>query len=394
MSDSELIQTRNGEFEFDRNQSAASDTSSDSSCESESSYTNGGYHRVCAGDTFRDYQIIKKLGYGQFSTVWQTEPQAALKISKGDPELQNMLQDEIGFLKQLKNHPNILRLHDAWNFEGPHGTHTCMALELMGMDLFSFLELFDKSTMPLPLLITISRQLFEGLKHMAANDVVHTDLKPENLLLTQRYKAHDDDFSSINIKIGDFGSGVTVGNKCRTYGKTTYYRAPEVILGVRHLSPAADVWSAATIVFELIAGDYLFNPKDTEEFRLSSSCSEDSDVDNEIDVEHLALMIEMFGKFPKGMTKSGTARKYFNCKGLLKGMNQPKNVPMRKILEEDFDVDSRTAAQIHDFLAPLLMYNPVRRATAEQVLASPFLSSTSTTTTKKAGEKQKEEDDR
>jgi len=369
----ETVKTHEGEFEFDHDETV-SDSGSEASCESESSYSNGGYHRVKIGDTFGDYTVVSKLGYGQFSTVWCTDKAVALKITKGDPELQNMIQDEIKFMKKLGNHRNILKLHDAWTFDARNGTHSCLVLDLMGMDLFSFLDLFDDSTtMPIPLLVAITRQIFEGLQHMAVHDIVHTDLKPENLLLTRRYTAHDDDFSGINIKIGDFGSGVTVGNQCRLYGKTTYYRSPEVVLGTRRLTPAADVWSAATICFECLAGDYMFNPKETEEYCLSSSGSETSSVDDDIDVEHVALMVEMLGKFPRSMTKSGLGRKYFNCKGLLKGMGQSKHVPIQKILHEDFDIDPGVALEVQEFLTPLLMYNPTRRATAEQVLASPFL---------------------
>jgi serine/threonine-protein kinase SRPK3 len=70
-----------------------------------------------------------------------------------------------------------------------------------------------------------------------------------------------------------------------------------------------------------------------------------------------------------------TARKYFNSKGLLKGTRQPKQVPIHTILREDFDIDGEVALEVHNFLTPMLMYIPTRRATAEQVLDAPFLNS-------------------
>jgi serine/threonine-protein kinase SRPK3 len=83
---------------------------------------------------------------------------------------------------------------------------------------------------------------------------------------------------------------VDFGNACWTHKhftddiQTRQYRSPEVILGAKY-DTAADMWSLACVVFELVTGDFLFEPK--------SGPSWDRDED------HVALMIELLGKMPR-----------------------------------------------------------------------------------------------
>lgn len=83
---------------------------------------------------------------------------------------------------------------------------------------------------------------------------------------------------------------VDFGNACWTHKhftddiQTRQYRSPEVILGAKY-DTAADMWSLACVVFELVTGDFLFEPK--------SGPGWDRDED------HVALMIELLGKMPR-----------------------------------------------------------------------------------------------
>lgn len=91
---------------------------------------------------------------------------------------------------------------------------------------------------------------------MAEHKIVHCDLKPENILLCHPNKS--------GIKVIDFGSGTYEKEQYYTYIQSRYYRAPEVILGVRY-SPAIDMWSMGCILYELFTGTPLFTGEDEHE---------------------------------------------------------------------------------------------------------------------------------
>jgi serine/threonine-protein kinase SRPK3 len=89
---------------------------------------------------------------------------------------------------------------------------------------------------------------------------------------------------------------VDFGNACWTHKhftddiQTRQYRSPEVILGAKY-DTAADMWSLACVVFELVTGDFLFEPK--------SGPGWDRDED------HVALMLELLGKMPRKVRARG-----------------------------------------------------------------------------------------
>ena len=99
-----------------------------------------------------------------------------------------------------------------------------------------------------------------------------------------------------------------MGNGCWTYYhftpeiQTRQYRSPEVIIGADY-NTSADVWSFACTIFEMVTGDFLFEP------RKGSNYDKDDD--------HLAQMMELLGRMPTNLALSGkNSRKFFNTKGL------------------------------------------------------------------------------
>jgi serine/threonine protein kinase len=74
------------------------------------------------------------------------------------------------------------------------------------------------------------------------------------------------DYSNIQVKIADLGNACWVDHHFTSDIQTRQYRSPEVILGAKYNS-SADIWSLGCMTFELLTGDYLFEPKSGKKYR-------------------------------------------------------------------------------------------------------------------------------
>lgn len=112
-------------------------------------------------------------------------------------------------------------------------------------------------------------QLLQGVAHLHDNWILHRDLKTSNILLSH---------SGI-LKIGDFGLAREYGSPLKAYTSivvTLWYRAPELLLGVKEYSTPIDVWSVGCIFGELLTLEAIFQGKSEADqinkiFRVTSS---------------------------------------------------------------------------------------------------------------------------
>ncbi|OCH84017.1 kinase-like protein [Obba rivulosa] len=179
-------------------------------------YVKGGYHPVHIGDTFSDgrYVVVRKLGWGHFSTVWlardtKMNRHVALKIVKSAPRYTETALDEIKLLQRLitsstpppaptpdnpspppspaQTHPgrsHVISFLDHFRHKGPNGTHVCMVFEVLGENLLGLIKRHQNKGVPMPLVKQIAKQILLGLDYMhRCCGVIHTDLKPENVLI-------------------------------------------------------------------------------------------------------------------------------------------------------------------------------------------------------------------
>ncbi|CAE6447135.1 unnamed protein product [Rhizoctonia solani] len=165
-------------------------------------YLPGGYLRVRIGDRFAHrYRIVRKLGWGHFSTVWlahdgHTDSHVALKFVKSAPRYSQTATDEVTLLQHIIDarddaHPGRDRLVtflDSFAHTNPRTTqvHHCIAFEPLGMNLLQLLQQpeYKHRGVPVPLVKQIARQVLHGLDYLhRVCGLVHTDLKPENILL-------------------------------------------------------------------------------------------------------------------------------------------------------------------------------------------------------------------
>ncbi|KAL4605726.1 hypothetical protein ACB092_09G051100 [Castanea dentata] len=165
--------------------------------------------------------------------------------------------------------------------------------------------------------------------------------------------------ADLKCKLVDFG------NACWTYKQftndiqTRQYRCPEVILGSKY-STSADLWSFACICFELATGDVLFDPHSGDNF--------------DRDEDHLALMMELLGMMPRKIALGGRySRDFFNRYGDLRHIRRLRFWPLNKVLVEKYDFSEQDAADMTNFLVPILDFVPEMRPTAGQCLLHPWI---------------------
>lgn len=149
------------------------------------------------GDLFNGrYHVIRKLGWGHFSTVWlawdiQGKRFVAMKVVKSAEHYTETALDEIKLLKSVRNSdpndPNkerVVQLLDDFKISGVNGSHICMVFEVLGHHLLKWIIKSNYQGLPLPCVKKIIKQVLQGLDYLHTKcRIIHTDIKPENILL-------------------------------------------------------------------------------------------------------------------------------------------------------------------------------------------------------------------
>lgn len=176
--------------------------------EPEKEYGHGGYHRAYVGDVLHGgkYVLEKKLGFGYFSTVWLasdttkhvSDPNkcVAIKISKSKDTFLEAAEDEVVFLEKLKDTVFSTRLLDKFVLWGPNGKHYCLVFEMMWKDVLYLIRKFNYKGLPVKLIKVIAYQVLCGMEEMHSHNIIHTDVKPENFLISLPYDLNIDALSA------------------------------------------------------------------------------------------------------------------------------------------------------------------------------------------------------
>lgn len=301
------------------------------------------------------YRIVKKLGKGAVSRVMEaidtkTGTVVALKASKDKTKCRKAVRREIMVLEYIvESDPYDVglcaKMLDSFSCMG----HLCVTFELLGRDVYHFMRHNQFVPFPLHQVRHIAYQLCYAVEYLHQRGIIHTDIKPDNILFVDSsYTKEYDTKRKMNIRVVnctdirliDFGCAANderhrtrlISNRC--------YRAPEVFMS-RGWSHPVDVWSIGCVLFELYTGNLLFNTSDD-------------------DVEHLAIMEKILGPLPAKMT---VKREYFE---LLPGVGLHQ--PLRSSLEETTDEHM----QLFDLMEKMLVCEPSKRIMLKEALQHQF----------------------
>ncbi|CAL8069511.1 unnamed protein product [Calicophoron daubneyi] len=285
------------------------------------------------------YEKVCYLGEGQFANVFLARDMnrnghlVAIKKVKAGPRW--VLADgmnlsairEIKALKEL-DHPNILIVLDVFSQD----RCICLVFEFMAADLEALVRDFTVVLVP-PHVKALSLQLLRGVEYLHANWVLHRDLKPNNLFLSDDGK----------VKIGDFGLARQFAcspTRPMTHQVATrWYRAPELFYGCTQYGVGIDLWAVGCIIAEFLLRAPLF-PGDC-------------------DLTQLAKIYEITGTPDDDMWPD--VRRLANYVSF-----EPRpGVPFSQIF-------TAAGSDLIDLLETLLNLDPDKRGTAKSALASPY----------------------
>ncbi|XDG07184.1 hypothetical protein ABKA04_006799 [Annulohypoxylon sp. FPYF3050] len=212
------------------------------------------YPRSRSSSAFlQQYTLLDRLGKGHFAEVYlcvekSTGQRYAVKIFTKNPGMDEKsktdgLQQEIAVLMGV-SHPNVLCLKDTFNEK--NAVYLVLELAPEG-ELFNYIVMKQKLTEAETRKLFI--QLFQGIKYLHDRNIVHRDVKPENILLTDK---------DLHVKLADFGLAKIIGEESftTTLCGTPSYVAPEILAEVKHrkYTKAVDIWSLGVVLYICLCG--------------------------------------------------------------------------------------------------------------------------------------------
>ncbi|XP_069772799.1 serine/threonine-protein kinase D1 isoform X2 [Narcine bancroftii] len=204
------------------------------------------------------YQIFpdEVLGSGQFGIVYggkhrKTGRDVAIKVIdklRFPTKQESQLRNEVAILQNL-HHPGVVNLECM--FETPERVFVVM--EKLHGDMLEMILSSEKGRLPEHITKFLITQILVALRHLHFKNIVHCDLKPENVLL-----ASADPLPQ--VKLCDFGFARIIGEKSfrRSVVGTPAYLAPEVLRN-KGYNRSLDMWSVGVIVYVSLSGTFPFN---------------------------------------------------------------------------------------------------------------------------------------
>lgn len=342
-----------------------------------------GYYKVILGEVLEGgrYLVQANLGKGMFSSVVKAKDlgedgKGIYKAEDGDRRevaIKMVRSQESMFKAGLKEAQILRKLMEAdpddkkhlirllRTFE--HRGHLCLVFESLSMNLREVVKRYGKDIgLNLRAVRAYASQMFLALALMKKCELMHADLKPDNILVNE---------SKSTLKVCDLGSASDVTeNEITPYLVSRFYRAPEIILGLPY-DCSLDVWSIGCTLYELYTGKILFPGRTNNHM--------------------LLLMMETKGKFQNKLVKKARfGDQHFdeNMNFLSHEKNDvitPRQIPSKPpsdlrsrlmppgVTRKMKDEEVRLLTNFVDLLDKMLSLEPSKRPLPKDLLAHPFI---------------------
>ncbi|XP_023289657.1 serine/threonine-protein kinase PRP4 homolog isoform X2 [Orussus abietinus] len=330
-----------------------------------------GYYRVRVGETLDSrYVVYGYTGQGVFSNVVRARDNArggldvAVKIIRNNEIMHRTGLKELEILRKLNDADPEDRFHCLRLFRHFfHKNHLCMVFEPLAMNLREVLKKYGKDVgLHVKAVRSYTQQLFLALKLLKRANILHADIKPDNILVSE---------SKLILKLCDFGSASHAHeNEITPYLVSRFYRAPEIILGIPY-DFGIDMWSVGCTIYELYTGKIMFSGKTNNQM--------------------LKFFMDLKGKMPNKLIRKGAFKdQHFdtNCNFLyheVDKVTEREKVVIMSTLPATRDLgaelggnslpaeQSRKVGQLKDLLERTLMLDAGKRITVNHALAHPFI---------------------
>ncbi|KAG5471157.1 hypothetical protein CUR178_02468 [Leishmania enriettii] len=282
------------------------------------------------------YETLGILGEGTYGVVVKARSRITGKLvaikrfkqMEQDEHVRKTSTREVRML-QLLRHPNVIRLEDVFRREGK----LYLVFEFVSNTILQLLENTARGLSRRELR-RYTYQLLRGIEFCHRNNVIHRDVKPENVLIDE----------SGLLKLCDFGFArqISAKGKYTDYVATRWYRAPELLVGDVAYGKPVDVWALGCMFAELCDGQPLFP--------------------GESDLDQLCLILQTCGPVPARMVL------IFEHNALYNGISFP-HTSIVYTLKERYHRESDDWLQ---FLNSCLQPDPAQRLTCTELMELPY----------------------
>ena len=285
----------------------------------------------------KKYEVLGVVGEGAYGIVYkcrnkETDKFVAIKKFKEieDKLVQKTMKRELKMLQMLK-HDNVVDFQEAFIYK----ENLFLVFEYVEKNLLEVLEKYPEGLNP-KLIKSFVFQMCKAVHYLHMKNIIHRDVKPENLLVDE----------NMNLKLCDFGFARKISlnqennnvDAMTDYVATRWYRSPELLLSNGIYGPEVDYWAIGCIMGELADGNPMF-PGENE-------------------VDQLDCIIKVLGNLPSDLENMFYSNEIYNGKDLLQ-VSRPESLERRYF--------GKLGPTAIDFMKGLLQLDPNKRLNDENV---------------------------